>query len=180
MSAEAEMRRVITHAADGLRAELNRPVASGAKHYAADIEAYRSRVIAMTYAEGGPMTFEQAARRVEYRPTYASTEPREFFEDGLFGPHVPNAYHDASDPASPSTQCGEWYHGSDIPGEEASQSEWLAHFAAMCVAEAVHEALEWYRVDGKPWLDPHGTHEQAIHGAVTELTDRLAKLAETP
>ena len=44
--------------------------------------------------------------------------------------------------------------------------------------EAVHEALEYFQVDGKPYLDPHGKHDLRIYELVNELTTQLANLAE--
>jgi hypothetical protein len=40
-----------------------------------------------------------------------------------------------------------------------------------------HDALEWFRVDGKPWLDPHDPRaETAIFERVAELVAQLTDL----
>jgi hypothetical protein len=114
--------------------------------------------------------FVAARERAEYRLTFTETQPREFHPDCLDGPELPNA----RDPGSPQRQVGEWYQADGAA--EDTEDGWLAHFATMCVAEAVHEALEWFHVDGQPWLDPHGIHEREIQRLCTELADNLAAL----
>jgi hypothetical protein len=48
----------------------------------------------------------------------------------------------------------------------------------MAVGEAVHEVLEWFRVDGQLWLDPHGRHEDRIAQLARDLATTYAGLAE--
>jgi hypothetical protein len=107
--------------------------------------------------------FEEARDRAEFCLTYDRCDPREFMEDTLAGPMIPNAFGEGLSP-------GDWSSG-DWPAEDADVETWLAHFAQMAVNEALHEALEWFKVDGKPWLDPHGEMERDIYRA----TERLCK-----
>jgi len=118
------------------------------------------------------LPWERAVGRVDFSLTYARTEPRTFFPDEMRGPDLPDAY------GGDHPQVGEWTGGTSLNEEELDvpESDWLAHFASMAVGEAVHEALEWFRVDGKPWLDPHGAEEAQVHKLVEQLTTGLAKL----
>lgn len=121
--------------------------------------------------------FDAALRRASFRLTYGKTEhSRAFREDGIDGPHIPDARGD-------KMQSGDWEQQPPwiVNGEvleEATVHHWLAHFLSMTVNEAVHEALEHFQVDGKPYLDPHGKHEDYIYVLVNELAGRLADLAE--
>jgi len=120
------------------------------------------------------LPWERAAQRVDFSLTYARTERRTLFPNEMQGPDLPDAY------GSDRPQVGEWSHdtGPDEEDPQIPESDWLAHFASMAVAEAVHEALEWFHVDGKPWLDPHGAHEFEIHELVEHLNRGLAALVE--
>lgn len=117
-------------------------------------------------------TFERARQRVDFRLTYDKCDPRDFEVDMLHGPYVPDAF------SENGVQVGEWYQGDgpDYDDPEATEGDWHDHFAAMAVNEAVHEALEWFQVDGRPWLDPHGESERAIYQAVNDLCKKLASL----
>jgi len=116
-------------------------------------------------------TFEQARDRVEHRLTYDRCEPREFYQDSMDGPSIPDALGDG-------TSSGEWF-GGDRLAEDADEEERLAHFAYMAVNEAIHEALEWFKVDGRPWLDPHGDMERNIYRATERLCKSLAAMRAT-
>lgn len=113
--------------------------------------------------------FEQTRSRVDYRLTYERTQPREFHPDMLYGPDLPDAFGEG-------TASGEWFT-DDHPSEddpEVTEEDWFSHFLHMALGEAVHEVLEWFKVDGRPWLDPHGHHEPDIHHSVRELAAQLA------
>lgn len=116
--------------------------------------------------------FDRAYKRVDFRLTYdKTTETRHFTPDTLFGPDIPDAFSDRFMP-------GEWYQ-ADTPSVEdldVTEADWHETFAAMVVNEAVHEALEWFQVDGEPWLNPHGEHDLAIYEAVNALVQKLAAL----
>ncbi|MFY1595525.1 hypothetical protein [Micromonospora sp. WMMD737] len=119
--------------------------------------------------EGVEPTARAAAERVTFQLTYDRTPtPRRFEPGELTGPDIPCAY------GSPITQSGGWEVPDDYDHSGLTEAEWIDRFAAYAVAEAVHEALEWFRVDGRPWLDPHGRAEQQVHQAVDELCVRLA------
>lgn len=121
---------------------------------------------------------EAALRRTSFRLTYGKTETsRRFREDGIDGPNVPDAFSEGK------LQSGNWeqlpaffVNGKAI--EEATQEHWLAHFFSMAINEAVHEALEHFQVDGKPYLNPHGRSEEYVYILVNELAASLAEMAE--
>jgi len=117
---------------------------------------------------------ESAAQRVDFQLNYSrASEKREFSQGELTGPTIDCAY------GSKTRQSGGWYQPDDHSYVETARPErWLIdRYAGYAIAEAVHEALEWFRVDGKPWLDPHGKHEGLIHEHVEKLADALATLA---
>lgn len=114
-------------------------------------------------------TFDEAKSRVEFRLTYNKTDPRTFYDGEMMGPSIPSAYGEGM-------SSGEWASGSIYPSDEADTETWMAHFASMAVNEAIHEALEWFKADGKPWLDPHGKHELVIYEATERLCEQLAAM----
>jgi len=119
--------------------------------------------------------WEAHVQRVDFRLTYAETEPRVFGPDHMEGPDIPDAF------GPPGAQApGEWYGGSvlDTDDPNVPARDWFAHWAHMAINEAIHEALEWFRVDGKPWLDPHGRHEATIYKYTGELCQLLAELVD--
>jgi hypothetical protein len=124
-----------------------------------------------TAADPARTSFDEAVAKVDYRLTFGCEPgPRELRHDTLRGADMPDAYH------AGARVSGEWF-GGDVLDDDASVESWLEHFARMAVGEAVHEALEWFRVEGRPWLDPHGVHEASIHLLVSELVGRFAQLA---
>ncbi|MFG1846814.1 hypothetical protein [Micromonospora carbonacea] len=126
----------------------------------------------MTDGNTGPAG--RAAGRVDFRLTYARTgHPRTVQPGALDGPTIPCAY------GGRDGQDGGWYDARDDPPPDArSEADWVDRYAGYAINEAVHEALEWFRVDGKPWLDPHGSpqHEDEVGAAVDELVGRLAEI----
>ena len=119
--------------------------------------------------------WEAHVKRVEFRLTYDRCDSREFSPDGLFGPRIPDAYGRPGENAP-----GEWFSGDALNPEDGTitDRQWFAHWAQMAVNEAIHEALEWYRVDGTPWLDPHGSCERAIYAETAKLCRKLADMAD--
>lgn len=116
---------------------------------------------------------EAAAARVDFRLTYAKTsEPRSCIGFGIEGPDIPNAYYGVEGAASASqeTSSGEWYDLAHPP-QSAKEEDHIKAWFGSAVREAIHEALEWFKVDGAPLIDPHGRHE----GAVNELSSSLVK-----
>jgi hypothetical protein len=76
---------------------------------------------------------------------------------------IPNAYNQGT-----TETCGDWDHPDGI--------ETMSDVLAVVLGEAVHEALEWLRVDGEQFLDPHGHAESGIHQAVMHLVDELTAM----
>jgi hypothetical protein len=116
--------------------------------------------------------FNRLRSRVDHRLTYDRTEePRFFYADALMGPDIPDAFGDGM-------SAGEWC-AEDHPSEDdptIAEEDWFAHFAHMAVAEGVHEVLEWFKVDGEPWLNPHGIFETHIHRRVEAFWKELVAL----
>lgn len=112
-----------------------------------------------------------AAERVSFQLTYARADkPRRFQPGFLDGPDIPCAY------GGELNASGAWEDGGDL-GEvfaDRSEDQWIDRYASYALNEAVHEALEWFRVDGKPWIDPHGRDEDEVYAAVGELVAKLA------
>lgn len=119
--------------------------------------------------------FDRAYARMNFRLTFGkATESRHFTSDTLYGPDIPCAFTDRHMP-------GEWYQ-ADTPSEddpEVTEADWHETFATMAINEAVHEALEFFQVDGKPWLDPHGEHDNQIYEAVNALCQQFAAMTRT-
>lgn len=122
------------------------------------------------------LPWERARDRIDFRLTFAATdEPRDWVPDELMGPDIPDAF--ATRPGA--TAPGSWSQESDWDTEDhaVTEDQWLSHYLSMAVNEAIHEALEWFRVDGRPWLDPHGRQESEIYKLTNKLAENLAKLA---
>lgn len=118
---------------------------------------------------------ELAAARVSFQLTYARADRVRMFSPGVMsGPSIPNAY------GGDLNASGDWEDGDDDADPYASrtEAEWIGRYANYAINEAVHEALEWFRVDGKPWLDPHGEDQDVIYGEVNALVARLAAIRD--
>lgn len=112
------------------------------------------------------------SERVSFQLTYdEAPRKRHVFVGGIDGPSIPDAYNPGE------TSPGEW-DDPDAIFLPANRQAVLAHFMSMAVNEAVHEALEWFRFDGKPLLDPHGEQEQRIHAHVNQLAEELFSLVD--
>ncbi len=113
----------------------------------------------------------EASARCEFQLTYARSPVRREFSPGwLDGPDLPDAYREDE------TASGAWMDGDALYDGPTTANGWIDRYAAMAINEVVHEGLEWMRVDGRPWLDPHGASERLIYEAVNELCMRLAEL----
>lgn len=122
----------------------------------------------MTWEDTGDKVIEaitSAAKRVDYRLTFAETpEPRVVHTYGMDGPDIPNAYKHAD---SATTGSGGWddpdmfYDACTVPNY--TEQDAIERWFVTAVREAMHEAMEWFRVDGKILLDPHGDNEDKIH-----------------
>lgn len=58
-----------------------------------------------------------------------------------------------SDAANPAEEIELRIH-SPIP-PQGTRGDFLAWLLWRLKMIAIHEVLEWYRVDGRPWIDPH-------------------------
>lgn len=76
------------------------------------------------------------------------------------------------------TSPGGWEHIPNSLPDSTNPADWVDHYAAMAIAQSVHEALEWFQLDGKPWLDPHDygiTHVDGVTTEIDALVDELAR-----
>lgn len=121
---------------------------------------------------------EQAAERCSFQLAYTRAATRRAIHPGMIrGDDI-----DDADTEGDLTS-GTW-NAADHPAEQYTPAEtrlvladeWIDHYASMAVNEAVHEALEWFHVDGERWLDPHGDGETATYDAVDRLCRALAKI----
>jgi hypothetical protein len=110
----------------------------------------------------------------------------------LVGPPIENAYSDQPPPVDAHGRAierlplasGDWEQ-FDPPLDEQGQiiahltvDDYVRKYVEMALAEAVHEALEWTRVDGRPYLDPHGPSQDRIHRAVKRQQNLYGARAE--
>lgn len=135
------------------------------------------------------MHLKAAAARVDYRLTYGCTpSSREVHGGGIDGPSLPNSYwhmrggdqpgNTNPDYSSPGGS-GEWCD-PEHPSNDAPEADHIARWFETAIREAAHEAMEWFWVDGEPFLDPHGDHEAVIHDLSGEFAAQLIALRETP
>lgn len=123
----------------------------------------------------GRLPADLAYDQYDYRLTFAETEhPRRFephehrLSVTMIGSMIPNSY-----------RHGEWAPG-DWMEDADPDDDTLGVVLRAAVGEAVHEALEWLKVGGRPVLDPHGPAEGAVMDAVHALANELARLARDP
>ena len=123
-----------------------------------------------------------AAERVDFRLAYDATdEPRRMHAWGINGPQIPNAYYGRGldDTNRQPTAPGDW-EDPDHPDRNASEEEHIDRWFVTAVRESIHEALEWFWVDGEIYLDPHGKREDAIHALSERFALDLLALRRTP
>lgn len=118
--------------------------------------------------------FEEAQGRARLTLSYELVE-RELTDFGHSGPDIDCAYTGVLDedgtPHLAHKGDGVWFQ--DEPDEDSVEA-WLKFWMESAINEAVHEALEHYHVDGKPYLDPHDSRYEAdifrlVHNLVTGL-----------
>lgn len=128
-------------------------------------------------ASEGRENIDLAACRVDYRLTYARTdEPRSCHDSGIDGGEIPNAYYGREGYDGFATGSGAW-DDPEHPDSDAPEEVHIARWFETALREAIHEAMEWFWVDGKIYLDPHGEHENAIHDLSGEFARKALALA---
>ena len=126
----------------------------------------------MAVRKGAIVTGDEAADRVSFQLTYRRHRTkRRFTSDGITSEQIADAYRRGR--YSP----GEWIHG--FPSNWEADEGWVQWFFRAAISEAVHEALEWFQVDGEPLVNPHGAmkREAAIFGICERFADELYALA---
>lgn len=119
-----------------------------------------------------------AAERVDFRLAYDATdEPRRMHSWGINGPMIPNAYYGRGmdDTNRDPISNGDW-EDPDHPPIGAPEDEHIDRWFVAAISESVHEALEWFWVDGQIFLDPHGKREDAIHALSAQFASDLLAL----
>jgi len=131
-------------------------------------------------------TWEAAAERVGFQLCYYRSETRREFSNGgvvLTGPDIDNAHAVPGEPPIESEfSPGEWScleEPKPSNGEEPSVDDWVRKYIFMALQEVVHEGLEWLRVDGVNWIDPHGKHMGEVADAVDRLVTELHVIRAT-
>ena len=121
------------------------------------------------------LTGDEAAERVSFDLTFRrSPEPRVFEPVGIDGCRL-----DCADEAG-KTASGYWSHDWNLEWDVPAEFwMWVRSFFGAAVAEAMHEALEWFKVDGETFLDPHGPAEVFFYGLVDEFAEKLWNLRDT-
>lgn len=142
-------------------------------------------------------TAEEAAKRVRFLLSYKPDQHKKTTGWGLEGTPLPNAYHESrrlgllpplewrDRHRDVELSTGTW-DNYEPPGrydeptdtQLATEEEWQKFWLDNALNEAVHEALEWFWVDGRPLIDPHGPHEMAIFRAVSDLVSAIWALQE--
>lgn len=118
------------------------------------------------YAE--PTAFTEAADRTSFQLSYRrSPEQRLFHRNGLTGPAIDCAFNPNGFGAGDWEEPEDWARPCDPDTEEPLEDpttvdEWHAAFFDVAVAEAVHEACEWFKVDGRAVVDPHASHMRTV------------------
>lgn len=109
--------------------------------------------------------------RMSFGLSYRYEPGRRIWAGGIDGKNIPNAYRPTS--REHGRQSGDWC--AEI--SDYDNDPYLHAFSA-AVCEAIHEALEWFKVDGKVLLDPHGQHELAIANHANAVARALFALAD--
>lgn len=121
----------------------------------------------------GQTSADDAAERVRFDLTYRRERGRRLFQpSGLSGHDIHNAYRRGG------WSNGEW--SAEFPDWDDDSVDWVREFFTVAISEAVHEALEWFRVDGAPLLDPHWKHEETLMQMSAEFAHALYALAPSP
>lgn len=115
--------------------------------------------------------------RISFHLTYARDETRHFNAGGLDGRQIPNAYW-AEDRKgiNPKNAPGEWCH-DEFWRECVTEKETVRAALRVAISEVVHEALEWFHVDGHVFIDPHGDDEDLIIRMSVDFADTIFALA---
>jgi hypothetical protein len=111
---------------------------------------------------------DAAAARVSYQLMISRSRMyREFSRDGLTGPDIDCAR------TPGGSSLGGW---TDPPPSGLTEQECVDWFQMIALQECVHEALEWFQVDGKPWLDPHVLESKIfVRDAVVRMWTELRR-----
>lgn len=121
------------------------------------------------------VALESAIARCAFNLNYSRAKsPRHFHDDGISGDSIDDAF------TPGRTAPGDWSAGGNwntfAKDARVPETVWIERFFTVAVQEAVHEALEWFRLDGKVLLSPHAAHEIDILDRSAELAQQLFSL----
>lgn len=112
----------------------------------------------------------EAAERVSFDLTYKRSPDKRGIEPGVIkGAPTDDSYKEGAE--SP----GGWnnFDFANWPENEDDVQGWLYHYFTLAMQEAIHEGLEWFRVDGKIFLNPHDDRFQDLDDAVIDLSNEF-------
>jgi hypothetical protein len=119
---------------------------------------------------------EACAARTSFQLTYSRAKTERYFhDDGISGDNIDDALGSGTAP-------GEWSNGGALirwmaDDPELTEDRVLRQFFTDALSEAIHEALEWFRIDGKTALNPHdGLVETAIYERCSQFAADLWEL----
>ncbi len=119
-----------------------------------------------------PRAALRAAERCTFDLTFHRSSTPRRFEPGYLGGEL---IADARIPGG--TNCGGWEHLPNSVPESDDLQAWFDHYASMAIAQCIHEALEWFHIDGDLWLDPHDERvSEEIDQLCAEFSQRMADL----
>jgi len=99
-----------------------------------------------------------ASDRVSYDLHFKRAEtPRVFDVYELTGDDIDDAFNPPGERSAGSWDCPHFFSMMDM-----NENAWFQEFFSVAVTEAVHESLEWFRVDGRLVINPHGKNQDAI------------------
>lgn len=136
--------------------------ADGARHASRELAEQEARAMR---AAGGRWRvepwrdvsgFAHAAERASFQLTYRRAAAlRRFHRGGMSGPEIDCAF-DPDGTGFGGYSTDDWW-APDDPADEAgiTADEWHGRFFALAMAEAAHEVMEWFKVDGHTVVNPH-------------------------
>lgn len=121
---------------------------------------------------------EKAKARSRFTLTYVMG-PRELHQEGISGPPMPCAYEGVVQEDGEVHQAhegdGDW--SCEYDDTPTTEEQWHNFWLRAAIGEAVHEALEHFHVDGKPFFDPHADRtELEIFRLCDKLSDDILRL----
>ena len=121
------------------------------------------------------LTFDQAAERASCQVRYArSPVPRRFGDFGLSGSGPLDSAVNEGELCLLGSEWGvDFCDEAGVTDPDDRTVDWHSLMFGAAVQEAVHEACEWFQVDGERYLDPH---DPEVQTKITNATRAFALL----